>query len=61
MVIGFFIIHNLLIEIEVEVGIEVEATFPTFTGGWLGGWCGEVENRANLSQSRLKLRLSLAI
>ena len=39
------------------------AMFTTFTGGWVGGWCGEVKNRANLSQVRfrLKLRLSLAI
>ena len=37
------------------------AIFTTFTGGWVGGrvvW--RIENRANLSQVRLKLRLSLA-
>ena len=27
---------------------------------WVGGWCGEVKTRANLSQVKLKLRLSLA-
>ena len=26
----------------------------------VGGWCGEVKTRANLSQVQLKLRLSLA-
>ena len=36
--------------------------FTTFTvDWWVVGWCGEVKNRANLSQVRLKLRLSLAI
>ena len=46
-------------EVEEELAI-----FTTFTvGGWVGGWCGEVKTRANLSQVRfrLKLRLSLAI
>ena len=49
--------HNLdAIREEVE---HLLAMFTTFTGGW----CGEVKNRANLSQVRfrLKLRLSLAI
>ena len=36
--------------------------FTTFMGDvWAGGWCEEVKNRANLSQVRLKIRLSLAI
>ena len=53
-------------EVDVGVGVEVEV------GGWaylqpcsllsrVGGWCGEVKNRANLSKVRLKLRLRLAI
>ena len=63
------------IKVEVEVGVEVEVEFRfnlevedevfnlllSRVGGWVGGWCGEVKNRANLSQVRLKLRLSLAI
>ena len=35
--------------VEVEVGVKVEATYTTFTGGWVG-WCGEVKTRTNLSQ-----------
>ena len=46
--------------VEVEVGVKVEATYTTFTGGWVG-WCGKVKTRTNLSQVQLKLRLSLAI
>ena len=26
----------------VEVGVEVEATFTTFPGGWVVGWVGGV-------------------
>ena len=54
----------------VEVGVEVEVggvgvgvgltLLLSRVGGWVGGGCGEVKNRANLSQVRLKLRLSLA-
>ena len=36
----------------------------TFSVGWVGGWCGEIEIKANLSSSQsceLKLELSLAI
>ena len=63
-------------EVEVGVGVEVgvevggvgvrvglTCSHVYYFHGWLGGgwWCGEVKNRANLSQVRLKLRLSLAI
>ena len=55
--------HLVEVEVEVEFGVEVGvevgvggsgfglllAMFTTFTGGWVGVWCGEVENRANLS------------
>ena len=34
------------IEVGFEVGVEVEFTFTTF----MGGWCGEVKTKANLSQ-----------
>ena len=59
------------VEDEVDVGVRVEVevggvgfgltcSHVYYFHGWLGGWCGEVKNRANLSQVRLKLRLSLA-
>ena len=42
-----------LFEIEVEVGVldEVEATFTTFTGGWMGGWGGVGKLRLELTSA----------
>ena len=58
--VGFEVEVEVGVGVEVEFGVEVEVE-ATFTGGWVGGWCGKVKTRANLSQLQLKLRLSLAI
>ena len=43
----------------VEVEDEVVTSLLSWVGGWVGG-CGEVKTRANVSQVKSKLRLSLA-
>ena len=44
-----------------ELERKLRMKYPFSLLSWLVGWCGEVKIRANLSQVRLKSRLSLAI